>query len=158
MQRLGFAPRWIRLIMMCVTTVKYAVLVNGNPCGSINPSRGIRQGDPISPYLFILCAEGLSAMIEKANMEGLITGVPTSKHGPRISHLLFADDSLLFCRSTRSQWDYLANLLRRYEEASGQRLNCSKTCIFFSTNTPQAIREEIVETVGIPITQRYDTY
>jgi hypothetical protein len=152
MQRWGFAPRWISLIMMCVTTVKYVVLVNGNPYGSIIPSRGIRQGDPISPYLFILCAEALSAMIDKANIEGSITSVPTSKHGPRISHLFFADDYLLFCRSIISQWNYLANLLRRYEEASGQRLNCSKTGIFFSTNTPQAIIEEIVEVVGIPIT------
>jgi hypothetical protein len=144
--------------MMCVTTVKYAVLVNGNPCESIIPSKGIRQGDPISPYLFILYVKALSAMIDKANIEGSITGVPTSKHGPRISHLFFANYYLLFCRSTISQWNYLANLLRRYEEASGQRLNCSKTGIFFSTNTLQAIREEIVEVVGIPITQRYDTY
>jgi hypothetical protein len=64
--RLGFAPRWINLILMCVTTVRYSVLVNGTPCGYICPQRGLRQGDPISPYLFLLCAEGLNALLKKA--------------------------------------------------------------------------------------------
>jgi hypothetical protein len=139
--------------MMCVSTVKYAIMVNGNSCGSITSSRGLRQGDPISPYLFILCAEALSAMVEKANVEGSLTGVPTSKKGPSVSHLFFADDSLLFCKSTLTQWSALSSILRRYEEASGQRLNCNKTAIFFSKNTPQLTWEEIVEVVGIPVTQ-----
>jgi hypothetical protein len=82
MRRLGFAPRWVRLIMMCVTTVKYAVVVNGNPSGCFQPTRGLRQGDPISPYLFLICAEVLSSMVSEANNKGLLTGVPTSKYGP----------------------------------------------------------------------------
>jgi hypothetical protein len=83
--------------MMCVKTVKYSVIVNGNPCGLITPYRGIRQADPISPYLFLLYAEALSAMITRANGDGRLMGVPTSKRGPEISHLFFTDDSLLFC-------------------------------------------------------------
>jgi hypothetical protein len=71
-------------------------------------------------------------MVEKANVEGYLIGVPTSKRGPRISHLFFADDSLLFCKSTLPQWNALSSLLWRYEEASGQRLNCNKMAIFFS--------------------------
>jgi hypothetical protein len=67
MKCMGFGGRWIGLIMMCVKTVKYSVIVNGNPCGLITPSRAIRQGDPISPYLFLLYAEALSAMITRAN-------------------------------------------------------------------------------------------
>jgi hypothetical protein len=63
MGRMGFDARWIKLIMMCVTSAQYAVLVNGSPCGNITPSRGIRQGDPISPYLFLICAEALSSML-----------------------------------------------------------------------------------------------
>jgi hypothetical protein len=87
MSRLGFAHRWIQLIMMCVTIVEYAIVVNGNPSGRIVPQRGLRQGDPIFPYLFLLCAESLSTMIDKANEIGTLTGVPTSKRGPWISHL-----------------------------------------------------------------------
>jgi hypothetical protein len=66
MKRMGFGERWIGLIMMCVKTVRYSVIVNGNPCGLITPSRGIRQGDPISPYLFLICAEALSSLITRA--------------------------------------------------------------------------------------------
>jgi hypothetical protein len=82
MRRLGFKERWVQLIMMCVTSVEYAVVVNGKACGKITPERGLRQGDPISPYLFLLCAESLSCMINKANGMGALTGVPTSRRAP----------------------------------------------------------------------------
>ena len=91
MRRMGFASQWIRIIMMCVTTVSYAVVINGNPCGNIIPERGLQQGDPISPYLFLLYAEALSALLYKANSEGVMTGVPTSRRSPRISHLFFCE-------------------------------------------------------------------
>lgn len=150
MRRMGFAPRWIDLIMMYVITVQYAVVVNRKPCAHIKPQRGLRQGDPIFPYLFLICAEALSAMLTKANAEGVLTGVPTSKRRPRISYLFFADDSLLFCRSNLSQWDYLTNLLRTYEAASGQRLNNNKTSIFFSKNTSLEDRGAILEASRLP--------
>ncbi|XP_059436330.1 uncharacterized protein LOC132169290 [Corylus avellana] len=104
MGKLGFDKKWISLIMECVSTVSYAVVVNGNPVGHIIPSRGIRQGDPLSPYLFLLCAEALSSMLNKPESKGVITGVPTSKNGPRINHLFFADDSLLFCKANLVEW------------------------------------------------------
>jgi hypothetical protein len=65
--------------MMCVTLVQYVVMVNGKTCGQIYSERGLRQGEPISPYLFLICVEALSAMLVKANEEGVLTGVPTSK-------------------------------------------------------------------------------
>ena len=67
MRWMGFDDRWISLVLMCVKSVQYSIMVNGNPCGLISPTRGIRQGDPISSYLFFLCAEALSAMLAKAN-------------------------------------------------------------------------------------------
>jgi hypothetical protein len=158
MRSLGFKERWVQLIMMCVTSVEYAVVVNGKACGKITPERGLRQGDPISPYLFLLCAESLSCMINKANGMGALTGVPTSRRGLRISHLFFADDSLLFCRATVEQWGRLQNILLLYEKASGQKLNNNKTSMFFSKNTTVVDKEAILEIVGVPAIHCYDTY
>ena len=130
MCRLGFAMRWIQLIMMCVTSVQYAMVVNGELCGIIKPERRLHQGDPISPYLFLSCVEALSALVTRANDDGILTRVPTSRRGPRISHLFFVDDSLLFCRSNLSQWSAFTNVLRIYEAVSGQQLNNNKTSFF----------------------------
>jgi hypothetical protein len=99
MRSLGFMERWIKLIMRCVSSVTYSVLVNGVPYGNIIPSRGLRQGDPLSPYLFLLVAEGLSSLLVRAEQEGKLTGVPISAGGVRLTHLLFVDDNLLFCRA-----------------------------------------------------------
>lgn len=96
---MGFAERWNGLVMTCVRTVSYLVLINGQPTGKITPTRGIRQGDLLSPYLFLLCAEGLSSLLVKAEEDGKITGVPITAGGFKLSHLVFADHSLLFCRA-----------------------------------------------------------
>ena len=66
MEKMGFNPRWISLTMMCISSVSYSILINGEPHGLIKPSRGLRQGDPLSPYLFLLCVEGLYHMIKQA--------------------------------------------------------------------------------------------
>ena len=77
MRRLGFAEQWINLVMMCVRTANYVILLNGNPVGRFYPTWGIRQGDPISSYMFLLCAKALSNLMTQAKEKGLITGVPT---------------------------------------------------------------------------------
>jgi hypothetical protein len=158
MSKMGFAERWVSLIMACVRSVSYSIVVNGTPVGHINPSRGLRQGDPISPYLFLLCAEVLSSMLSKAESAGVITGVPTSKRGPKLTHLFFADDSLLFCKANSVEWRRLTKILERYEDASGQKLNKDKTSIFFSRNTSQEKREEIARLSGLSATQSYEKY
>lgn len=119
MRRMGFTSRWVDLIMECITTVSYSIIVNGQPVGNFLPSRGLRQGDPLSPYLFLMCAEVLSTQLQQAEQMGLLRGVPTSPKGPRLNHLFFADDSLLFCKASVYEWQVLSNLLEVYEGASG---------------------------------------
>lgn len=85
------------------------MLVNGKPSGIIMPSKGLRQGEPLSPYLFMTVAEGLSALLAKAELEKKISGVPIAVGGYRLSQLFFADDSLLFCRANFTEW---INLIR----------------------------------------------
>ena len=87
--------------------------------------------------------QNLSSMIHKANGMGAFTGVSSSRRGPWISHIFFADDSLLFCRSNVAQWERLQNILQLYEKVSGQKLNNNKTSMFFSKNTIVADKEAI---------------
>jgi hypothetical protein len=130
MSKLGFNEVWISRVMTCVTTMYYSILINGTPMSSIFPIRDIRQGDPLFPYLFLLCAEGLSALLSSAEHQRLITGVPIAPRGYKPSHLFFADGSLLFCRANFSEWCQIFRLLEVYEKASGQKLNSAKTSIF----------------------------
>ena len=103
MRKMGFQERWIQLTMMCVKTVSYLVLINGKPKGKIFPTRGLRQGNPISPYLFLLCVEGLSAMFQREARLGRINGVSVCRRAPQISHLFFANDNIIFCRATMDE-------------------------------------------------------
>lgn len=140
MSQLGFADRWINWIMKCVRTVSYEVLINGSPYGHIQPTRGLRQGDPLSPYLFLFCAEVLSQMLSKAVRDKHIHGMQLTKDCPVISHLLFADDSLFFCRATEDNCHSLVNIFKHYEEMSGQMINYSKSSVIFGMKIRESKR------------------
>ena len=140
MRKLGFAERWISMIMECICTVQYSVLLDGVLKGYVIPSRGLHQGDPLSPYLFLLCAEGLSALIRQTGSMGRLKGIRTSRVGPWVSHLFFADDSLLFDKASVTESREFMRILKLYEDSSGQQLNREKTAIFFSSNTLPATR------------------
>jgi hypothetical protein len=129
--------------------VSYSVIVNGSPVGRFEPSKGIRQGDLLSPYLFILCVEVLSMKLAQEELSGHLKGVPTSFKGLRLNHLFFADDSLFFCKATEQEWNHLRMVLGSYEEELGQRLNNDKTFIFFSRNTSQDTKDRILQLAGV---------
>ena len=145
-------------MMRCVTSVKYVVRINGQPCGQIQPTRGLRQGDPLSPYLFLICAKGLLALLHYAAQKNAIKGVAASAIGPRVSHLFFADDSLVFGRATVSEATEIQRILKFYELSSGQQLNCSKTSLFFSPNTDEGTKERVKNMFGAQVIKPHESY
>ena len=125
------------------------MIVNGRRCGNIVPTRGLRQSDPISPFLFLLCAEGLSCLLRKAEYEGSIQGVVAARYGPKVSHLFFADDSLLFCKANKVECEVLCDILKSYEDVSGHVVNLDKFDILFSLNTSNEDKGKAMEALKI---------
>ena len=101
--KLGFNQRWTSWVMECVCSVKYSVRCNGELLKQFIPTRGLRQGDPLSPYLFLFIANGLVALMNKKIRDGVLTPVKIVRNSPGISNLLFADDSLIFSKATLEQ-------------------------------------------------------
>ena len=122
---MGFAQRWVDLVMFCVTSIQYSVLVNEKQVGPITPKRGLRQGDPLSPYLFIICAKGLSTLIQKAEVASTLHGVKVCRGAPNVSHLFFADYCFLFFRAYVEQCNVM-----KWISTSGQAINFQKSGIF----------------------------
>lgn len=101
MGKMGFYNQWIELIMGCIESVEFQVLLNGTPKRVFTPNRGLRQGDPLSPYLFLICAEGLSGLLNQADNNRKLTGLRINKYCPSITHLFYADDGLLFFKASK---------------------------------------------------------
>ncbi|KAM2669171.1 hypothetical protein EV2_020673 [Malus domestica] len=103
MEHLGFHRRWINMVMRCVKTVEFSILINGRPGRAFKPTRGLRHGDPLSPYLFLIISEVLSLVIKRAIQQGYLEGIQISTSRPMLSHLLFADDTLLFSEGYQAE-------------------------------------------------------
>ncbi|KAA3481225.1 reverse transcriptase [Gossypium australe] len=132
--RLGFCNDWITLAKRYITFVSYSVVLNGIQRGEIRPTRSLRQGDPLNPYLFIICAKGFSTLINMAKCEGLIGGA-------KKTHLFFVDDNILFGEAT-TEWENAMKLVvAEYEQVLGQLVNFEKSLIYFSSNVGVDKRE-----------------
>ncbi|KAA3462798.1 reverse transcriptase [Gossypium australe] len=146
---MGFEPCWINLIMRYISTVSYAVVLNGQIGNNFYPSRGLRQGDPLSLFLFLICGEGLSSLMRLAQREENFRGVKASRRGPQISHLLFVDDCILFGEVTERGAGLLKRMLREYRTCSGQQVNFDKFTVFLSSNTKEDEKDLITRTLGV---------
>ncbi|KAI5351664.1 hypothetical protein L3X38_004555 [Prunus dulcis] len=158
MLAMGFPIPWVRMVMDCVTTVSYSFLVNGEPTRILYPTRGLRQGDPLSPYLFLLCAEGFTTLLSKAERQGQLQGIVICRGAPTVSHLFFADDSFVFAKATDNNCGVLKHIFEVYERASGQQINCQKSCVAFSTNIHMDTQSRLASVLGVPRVDSHATY
>ena len=151
MLKLGIDEQWVRLTMEIVCTSSYSMLINGEPKGYITPSRGIKHGDLLSPYLFLLCAEAQSSLIRHVVASQNLHKILFCTNRVCISHLLFADDSFIFFWATEEECQHLLELLSKYEQALGQAINRQKTTLFFSLNTKLEVKMAIQGMMGARI-------
>nr|KYP54501.1 Transposon TX1 uncharacterized [Cajanus cajan] len=139
---LGFPPHIISLIMHGVSSASLCLLWNGQKTGTITPRRGLRQGDPLSPYLFVLCMERLGLLITKEVEEGSWSPYRL-RGGPAVSHLFFADDVLLFSKAKTSSMRTIMKVIDLFCDASGMRVNLSKSMAFASQRVSPVRRRRL---------------
>ena len=130
LERMGFGPKWIRWIHWCISTASFSIMFNGSPAGFFRSSRGLRQGDPLSPYLFVVGMEVLSCLLKRAVDGNFISGCRLgNREGGEmvISHLLYADDAIVFCEANSEQLMCLRWTLMWFEAVSGLKINLNKS-------------------------------
>ena len=153
-----FPQSLIRVIMSYVTSTKVSILCNGGKLEAFNPLRGLRQGDPLSPYIFILCMEYLGHLIKKKCMEGVWKPLQASRDNIGISHLFFADDLILFAKVDVDSCEAISEVLEKFYEESGQKVSMEKSRIYFSPNVQPEINSGISSRLGIQATTNIGNY
>ena len=130
MYQMGFGSKWCSWIQSCLKLALVSVLINGSPTKEFNMERGLRQGDPLSPFLFLLVGEALQVMVSEACNKSLFQGVRLSRNNRNLSLLQFADDSLFFGKWSRRNVENLTKILHCFYEVSGLKINLSKCNLF----------------------------
>ncbi|XP_038980099.1 uncharacterized protein LOC120110150 [Phoenix dactylifera] len=154
----GFPRQWIDWVMGCVRGPQFSILVNGTPSPYFESSIGLRQGCPLSPYLFIICADILSRSLQRVCASRELEAYTPATGARPITHLLFADDCLLLARARTTEARVLRRVVAAYCAASGQRVNFSKSTISFSPSTESGVRQEIRGILQIPEQEGMLTY
>ena len=128
MERMGFGEKWGRWMKACISTVRFSVLINGSPTGVFGSPYGLRQEDPLSPLLFLFMMEVLSRLLKRTEEGDFLRGFQASPNGGlHISHLLFADDTILFCDASREQLLYIRMVLIFFKAITGLKMNVGKS-------------------------------
>lgn len=156
--RFGLLPAFVDLIMLCVSSVSYSYLLNGVQFGELRPGRGLRQGDPLSPYLFICIVEAFVGLVDRAARDESIHGIKIAPSAPVITNLCFADDTMLFCRATEDDARGLKHILDTYAAVSGQVINYDKSSVAFSKGTATGKKNRVVQILGVQEVEKHAKY
>ena len=154
----GFLDKIRKLIMFCVSSSSLSIVWNGVRLENFSPNRGLRQGDPMSSYLFVLCMERLSMMISDKVNSGDWKPIRITRGGISISHLLFADNVLLFTEAKPSQMRIIMGVLQEFEELSGLRVSVEKSKVMVSKGVTRSTKEQILAVSSIPLTANLGKY
>lgn len=155
---IGLPDDFVNLVWQCISTPRMRMLWNGEALNEFSPSRGIWQGNPLSPYLFVLCIEKLFQMITMAVEHNQGHPIQLSRGGPNISHLAFVDDVLLFAEAGVEQIMLMKGILDVFCRVSGQKVSEEKTRIFFSQNANSNLRQQICDNSGFQVTNDLGKY
>lgn len=147
--KLGFCNAWVNRVMSCIASVKYNLLFSGKKVGSFTPHRGLRQGDPLSPYIFIFASDVLSRVVSAFAEIKEFEGIKIARTCPVLTHCMFADDALFFLKASEKNCLSFKQILDWYCSAFGQMISLDKSCLFFSNNTPDEVKEEMCRVLGI---------
>lgn len=148
----------INVIMECVMSASLQVLWNGEPTEKFQPMRGIRQGDPLSPYLFVMCIERLFQTIEEAIVDTRWRPIYAGRNWPKLSNLFFANDIVLFAEASSDQAQVIHECLRRFYLASGQKISLPKFRVYFSRNMDREAQGVISKALNIKATDDLGLY
>lgn len=148
--RMNFPEKWVGWIRTCITTASANVLVNGSPSGEFELERGLRQGDPLSPYLFLLAAECLNLLTKRAIRDGLLKPVIVGRDEVEVSHIQYADDTLFVVEGSTDNAVALKRLLICFEMVSGLTVNFEKSSVF-GLNLEEGLLEGIADELGCRI-------
>lgn len=154
----GFHERFIRRISQCISTVSYSILLNGSPTRFFKPTRGLCQGDPLSPLLFIIGSKVFSRMLIREEQANHLHGIQLDRGVPAITHLLFADDLLIFRRASREEAGIILECLQRYGNWSGQRLHPWKSSVSFRQNVRHDNNLAICSILNLPWKESVDKH
>ncbi|GAA0173585.1 hypothetical protein LIER_41554 [Lithospermum erythrorhizon] len=144
--------------MNYVEFVTYLLLINGDQVGYITPGRGLRQGHPLSPYLFIICTEGLISLLKEACSSGELKGIKVGPSLEPMTHLMFVDDTLLLGSATLSEAAKFKSILDIYESWSGQLVNAQKSTLLFRPNVSGTTRVAILAMLGMTEVNSHEKY
>ena len=147
LEAFGFSQHWINWIISLVSMTSFSLLINGAPTKHFWPTRGIRQGDSLAPFLFILVMEGLSRSIKSTTTTREIRGLKPFENCPTSTHQQFVDDTLLHGIPTIKEAKTFKRILEEFGEASGAEINHSKSMIYFF-NTNPAIQRNLANILG----------
>ena len=156
--RYNFPDNLIETIMSCISSVSTSLLFNGGSLDPFKPSRGIRQGDPLSPYIFILCIDFLGQLIQEKLEAKVWCPVKASRSGPSFSHLFFADDLVLFAKANAVNCNTIREVLDTFCSCSGQTVSDSKSRVYFSPNIDHDDREAFSDILGFRQTEHLGKY